>query len=128
MKLKNVIFAVMICGLMFIINTNAQTQNSSDSNGTQTNKQTNDKPLKIIKKMFSGLRATDCTESSGVVSVRTTFDKSAKVTDAVIFKSSGCDSFDRNAVNMAKRIKFEPAIKDGEPTTITKVIQYSFTR
>jgi len=128
MNMKKVIFVILICGLMFVVKSNAQTKDSSDSFGNQTKKQTSDKPIKIIKKMFSGLRSTSCTESSGVVSVRAIFDKSAKITNTEIVKSSGCDEFDRNALIIAKKIKFEPAIKDGEPVTVMKVIQYSFNK
>lgn len=128
MKLKNVIFVMLIGGLMCVIESNAQTTISPGSSGNQTTQSMPDKPLKIIKKMFSGLRSSGCAEPSGIVSVRATFDKSAKITETELVKSSGCDEFDRNALIIAKKIKFEPAIKNGEAITTTKIIQYSFNR
>lgn len=128
MKLKNIIFPILICGLMFVANSNAQTKDTPEHSINQTKNNSSDKSVKIIKKMFSGLYSRNCSTSSGIVSVRATFDKSAKITDAEIVKSSGCVEFDENALTVAKKIKFEPAVKDGEPITTTKVIQYTFSR
>ena len=36
--------------------------------------------------------------------------------------------FDKNAVEGARAIKFTPAIKDGEPVTTTRIVQYSFSK
>jgi TonB family protein len=87
--------------------------------------QTGDKKLKIIKK--PGVKfSRECRQSSGATLVRVTFDKSAKITGTEIIKTSGCTSFDNNALDAARRIIFEPQTKDGEPVTVTKLVQYNF--
>jgi TonB family protein len=55
------------------------------------------------------------------------FDKSAKITDAVLVQSSGCEEFDNNALKAARGIKFKPAITDGEAATVTKPVEYRFS-
>jgi TonB family protein len=87
--------------------------------------QTGDKKLKIIKK--PGVKfSRECRQSSGNTLVRVTFDKSAKITETEITRTSGCKSFDGNALDSARRITFEPATKDGEPITVVKLIEYNF--
>jgi TonB family protein len=68
-----------------------------------------------------------CSQPSGITKLRVTFDKSAKITEAVIVQSSGCQDFDNNAIKAARGIKFKPAIKDGEEATVTKPVEYSFS-
>jgi len=102
--------------------TNGQTDNVN-SESSQTNK-----PLKIIKKPFAKIRGANCSESSGRISVRVTFDKSAKVTKTEIVTASGCPDFDDNAVRAAQKIKFEPAHEDGVPITVVKIVQYQFNK
>lgn len=128
MKLKNVIFLILVGGLMFVVQSNAQSKESPNSSVKPTTEQTKDKPVKIIKKMFSGLRAANCSQSSLLATVRVTFDKSVTITNAEIVNSSGCNEFDRSVENVAKKIKFEPAFKDGEAVTVSKMLQYRFTR
>jgi TonB family protein len=60
--------------------------------------------------------------------LKVTFDKSGKVTNVDVARPSGCSAFDRNAVKAAKKIKFEPAIKNGEAITMVKQVEYVYTR
>ncbi|HVE59359.1 MAG TPA: energy transducer TonB [Pyrinomonadaceae bacterium] len=113
-------FAAVILTLIFAGLTSAQTDNTTD------NKQTPDTKLKILKK--TPPESGRCSQSSGMTLVRVTFDKSAKVTDAVVTKSSGCTAFDNNSLKVARKIKFEPEIKDGEPVTVVKPVEYRFRR
>jgi TonB family protein len=83
-----------------------------------------DEPVKILKKPRVELGR--CSESSGITKLRVTFDKSAKITEAVVVLSSGCEDFDKNALKAARGIKFKPAIKEGEAVTVTKPVEYSF--
>jgi TonB family protein len=86
-----------------------------------------DRPVKIKKKKPHPRVAGDCLqERSGVLRVKVTFDKSGKVTAAQPIGTSGCASFDKSAVKAAFELKFEPAIKDGQPITVTKMMQYTY--
>ena len=129
MKKILIIFAVLLFALAFAGNSNAQTNNSSNSSERKTKKnekQEKDKPLKIKRK--SPPEFGNCSQGAGLARLRVVFDKSAKVTNVEIAISSGCDSFDNNAIKAAKRIKFEPAIKNGEPITVTKLVEYTFRK
>jgi len=70
----------------------------------------------------------DCLQSSGLTRLRVTFDKTAKVTFAEIVIASGCEGFDKRAIKAAKGIKFKPAVKNGEPVTVVKSVEYIFQK
>lgn len=117
---QKILFIMMIILVGLVAVGNGQT--------ADTNPRQNDKPLKIKRKPTAQVRDANCSDSSGRVTIRVTFDKSAKITDTLIITSSGCNGFDDNAVRAARQIKFEPAVKNGEPITVTKLIQYDFRR
>ena len=85
-----------------------------------------DQPLKIKKKPHAA--PGYCSQGEVVARVRATFDKSGKVTAAEITKPSGCREFDERALKAARKIKFEPAIKDGQPVTVSKLVEYVYRR
>jgi TonB family protein len=120
------LFAAFILTFLFATAINAQTGNSKEYGENQKSDQQN-KKLKIKSKPIPRLGG-GCSQNSGIVTVVVTFDKSAKITKAEISRSSGCDSFDRRAIQAAMKIKFEPELKDGEPVTVSKPVQYSFRR
>ncbi|HEX8368357.1 MAG TPA: energy transducer TonB [Pyrinomonadaceae bacterium] len=121
------LFAVFFFALVFVVASNAQ-QTPPDSTGKQkTATQEKDRPLEIEHKPFA--KTGNCPhQSRGLTRLRVTFDKSAKVTNAKIVISSGCDDFDREAVKAAGGIRFKPAIKNGEPVTVSKLIEYKFRK
>ena len=126
MKIITTIITVLLFCIMFVGNSNGQTADSSNSSNKSREKRETDKPLKIKNKPTVTYSPQDCSQSSGRISLRVTFDKSAKVTNIEIIESSNCERFDSNALKAAKKIKFSPAIKNGEPITVTKQVQYTF--
>lgn len=60
------------------------------------------------------------------VSLRVVLRKSGKVTDITVVKSSGC-SYDREAIKAVKRLKFDAALKSGQPVSQLTNIQYNTT-
>jgi TonB family protein len=118
MKIITTFFAVLVFCLMIVSVSNAQTNNSADK--------PKDRPLKIKSKPRVSLG--DCRESQGTTRIRATFDKSGKITAVEMIVSSGCESFDKNALRAAKGIKFQPEIKNGELITVSKQVEYSFAK
>jgi TonB family protein len=116
-KKLGICFSIGFLCLLFVSLSSAQTVNISRKKA--------DKPLKILNKPV--VKFGRCDRSSGITKLRVTFDKTAKITDATIIQSSGCEDFDRNALKAARGIKFKPAIKDGEEITVTKPVEYSFS-
>ena len=57
----------------------------------------------------------DCPIPVGV-SLRVILRKSGKVTDITVVKSSGC-SYDREAIKAVNKLKFDAAIKSGQPVS-----------
>lgn len=111
------IFVFLFLAFIFHGAANAQTQSANEN-------QKPDQPLKIKKKYPP--KMGDCSQANGRTRLKVTFDKSAKVTNAEVLDSSNCTDFDRKAIEAAMRIIFEPAIKNGEAVTVTKIVEYDF--
>jgi len=126
MRIMTSIFAVSFFCLGLVGAANAQDNNNVNKNETKNEERENDRKIEIKEKPRADSGGI-CSQSSGVVRLRVTFDKSKKVTDVEVVSSSRCNSFDRNAVRAAKKIKFNPEIRNGEPVTITKLIEYTYT-
>lgn len=83
-----------------------------------------DRKLRILKKPHP--KARKCSLSSGTALVRVTFHSTGTVTDTVLIQTSGCNSFDESSLNVARRIEFEPEIRNGTAVTVTKTVEYRF--
>ena len=83
-----------------------------------------DRKLKVLKKPFASARGCS---GSGLARFRITFDRSGKISSAAIVRTSGCRSFDESANEAAWKIKFEPEIRNGEPVTVSRLVEYSFS-
>ena len=133
--------ATALFTLLFCFTANAQSgRKSAPSNTppTQTEEKQADKkdeprgeiqPVKIFKRPVPDASvAAYCFRKEGFDFVKTvlrlTFDATAKITDVEVKSASGCNAFDKESVNAARRIKFEPAVQDGKPISVTKTIVY----
>lgn len=67
-----------------------------------------------------------CDARSGSVLLRVVLRKTGKVTDVVLRESSGCESFDKRAMKAAVKVRFKPAVKDGNPVSQYVMFQYNF--
>lgn len=67
----------------------------------------------------------DCPLPVGV-SLQIVLRKSGKVTDVTVLKASGC-SYDREAIKAVKKLKFDPAMKSGQPVSQLSKIEYNTT-
>lgn len=87
----------------------------------------NDVPLKIISKPRASY--TDSARQNGVqgnIRIAVLFGASGRIEYILLIKGLGY-GLDQNAIGAAKRIKFEPAKKDGKPVSVVKQIMYGFT-
>ena len=121
MKVFILISAILLFAFVFATDSSAQTNETPDS----PSKQEKDRPVRIKKKPRAS--AANCSSSQGLTRLKVTFDKSAKITDVLVVISSGCSGFDKNAIRAARRIKFEPAIKDGEAITQVMTFEYTYS-
>lgn len=139
MKLK--VIALSILFLAFCLSANAQSgrktvQPNEPQKQTEEKKEAETqekdgeiKPVKLLNKpapdveVFAGcFRREGFTLAQTVL--RVTFDASAEITKVEIAKSSGCKDFDEESIEAARRIKFEPAVKNGKPITTVRNILY----
>ena len=69
---------------------------------------------------------------NGTVRFRVTFLKTGKIGDVTFVSANPSvnqvtkNGLLRASAKAAKKIKFEPATKDGEPITVTKVVEFAF--
>src|SRR5215211_3819391 len=117
--MKKDLAALIFFFALFLIFTTAVPAQSKDGSN---NKKTGDRKLKILNKPRA--KSPECSQTKGQTIVRATFDKSAKVTYAVITKSSGCDNFDNSVLDAVRQIEFEPEVRNGEAVTVTKPVEY----
>jgi TonB family protein len=66
----------------------------------------------------------DCTRQ-GKVSLRIILHKSGKVTGVTIIKGMGC-SYDEATVEVARKFKFTPAVKDGQQVSQYQMFEYRY--
>jgi len=125
MKKFLIIFVVLFFTVMFSGSAKAQDTENPIKTETETQKSSYDQNI-VIKKKPHPRVSSDCEQSSGRTRVLVTFDKSEKITDVKIIISSGCFGFDQNAMRAAKEIKFKAAMKDGEPVTVKKQVEYAY--
>ena len=62
-----------------------------------------------------------------VVILRVVLHKSGVVSDVTLVKKSGC-SYDKDAIRVARKIKFEPAKKDGQDVSQYFTVQYQYAK
>jgi TonB family protein len=67
-------------------------------------------------------RKSDCPDKVQV-SLRVVLRKSGKVTDIAILKTSGC-SYDQEAFKAAEKLRFDPALKGGQPVSQYSDLEY----
>jgi len=86
-----------------------------------------DQKAKITKRSHP---STDrmCSNDSGLVRVLVVLHKSGKVSDVKSLKSSECQRFNENSLDSAKKIKFNPAVKDGQPVSVSVMVEFTYRR
>jgi TonB family protein len=121
--MKKSIYAFFLTAILAVTLTVSNGVLASNINNFQ---QKEDTKLKITNKPKP--KPSTCQESSAVVLLKVTFDKSATITNAEIARTSGCDDLDSNSLEAARAIEFKPQTKNGEPITVTKTVEYSYTK
>lgn len=64
--------------------------------------------------------------AEGTVTLRIVVHKTGKVSEASVVKASECGSFDRRAIERARKLRFTPALKDGRPVSQESEITLSY--
>lgn len=67
-------------------------------------------------------RKSDCPDAVQVL-LRVVLRKSGKVTDVTVIKPSGC-SYDQEAIKTVRKLKFDPAVKSGQPVSQYSEMEY----
>ena len=100
---------------------------SGDTNVVTPSKSARLKGIGIISKPRANYTdAAKINEIEGVVRVRVTFLDSGEI--GSVTPVSGLPyGLTEQAIAAARRIKFEPATRDGVPYTVTKIVEYSFS-
>jgi TonB family protein len=64
---------------------------------------------------------------NGHVLVRVVLHKSGKITEATVIKGLGC-SYDKDAAEAVRQLKFIPAMKDGQPVSQYVTIEFDYKK
>jgi TonB family protein len=124
---------VMSALLFFVCAASAQSNIRTNPNDSESGAQILDQPLKITTRprpegpFFDVCSKVANNATPIVVRLKVTFPASGKITEIDMVKPSGCGHFDKQAVKAAKKIKFKPAVKNGEPVSVIKLIEYALT-
>ena len=131
--MKNFFFSISIILITVSVafaqekKTAEQEKKTAENVGIKKNIQT-DRPLNIIKipkpKYPVQENVTICV--TGTVRVRVQFLASGKIGEVKAVSTLGY-GLTENAIEAAKEIKFEPAVKYGKAVTVVKVIPFNFT-
>lgn len=62
----------------------------------------------------------------GVVRLKIVLLKTGRIGEVGVIDSSQCEIFDQNAINAAKKIKFKPALKNGQAVSVSVLVEYSY--
>ena len=86
-----------------------------------------DQKAKITKRQHP---STDrmCDSDAGSVKLQVTLHKSGKVSDVKLLVSSECQRFNENALAAAKKIKFNPALDEGQPVSVTVIVEFTYRK
>jgi TonB family C-terminal domain len=63
--------------------------------------------------------------TQGVVRLRVNFQANGEIGDVTVLNGLP-DGLTESAVEAVKRMEFKPAEKNGEPVTVTKIVEYKF--
>ena len=139
MKSKYIVLAAFIMFACFTANAQSgrksvqpnepQTQTEEKQTDKKDEKRGEIQPVKIFRRPAPDASvAAYCFRKEGFDFVKTvlrlTFDATAKITEVEVKTASGCNAFDAESVDAARRIKFEPAVQNGKPITVTKTVVY----
>lgn len=89
--------------------------------------QLRDRPVKITDSPRVSVPGCGRSPSSGKTVLSVTLDKSGEVTQVQTLRLSGCGPFDKEALRVARKIKFKPALRNGLSITVTKTFEYEFS-
>jgi TonB family protein len=74
------------------------------------------------------LKTTDSEGAAeGAVRLRVTFQADGTVGEVVLVHGL-TEAFNQQAIDAARKMKFTPAVKNGVPVSVTKTVEYTFTR
>ena len=107
--------------------TDSATCSSHSKFNSDLSVKSNLKPLQILFKPKANYTdAARQNETQGTITLRVSFLANGKVGNVATVNYLP-DGLTEEAIEAAKQMKFEPAMLNGKPITVTKQVQYTFT-
>lgn len=126
MKKITIIFTLLFSAMIFAGAVNAQTNKSEDE---KIYKQSEvDQKAEITKKPRASTNG-QCGRSygtNGTTRISVILRKTGEVDGVKLVKSSPCATFNENALDAARNIKFKPAMKGGQAVSVSVWVEYSY--
>jgi TonB family protein len=125
-------FSISILFFMFFIASsfiaaNAQTTPPQNSEDKVYARSEVDKSPRIMTRERPATDGKCKPGTSGKVRVEVILRRSGAVEIQNILQESGCDRFDKNALNVLKAMKFEPAVKEGQPVSVLMKMEFNYS-
>ena len=118
------ILAVLLC---CFITANAQTAPPQTGEDKVYKQSDVDKKAEMTERPRAQVGGKCPRGSSGAVKFEIILRRSGTVDISNMTQSSSCEAFDKSAYNAAKGIKFNPAIKDGQPVSVATWVEYRYS-
>lgn len=125
--MNKLIFLLAIFAFVFAASGQISNQSQQINDETIYKSSEVDKPFKITKwaHPYLGGRIQEC-HAPGETKIKVIFHKSAKITGAEVVSLSPCRIFDEEALKAAGKFKFRPAIKNGQPVSMSATLSFSY--
>jgi TonB family protein len=122
-----IIFLILFFAVIFSANSQAANLLQTSGDDTIYKSSEVDKDVKLTKKPHPHLggRIQEC-RSSGKSRIRIVLRKTGRITDVELLASSSCNLWDEASLEAAGKIKFQPAMKNGQAVSVSKIIEYEF--
>ena len=130
-QLREVLCAILMgCLLLSPVAVKASEQGKSAETGgdDRVYKQDEvDEKAVVERKGFIYPSSMGCQEGSGTARVLVVLRKTGQVTDVIFRIKSGCENFDQQVVKAVRKVRFKPAMKDGQPVSQYGMFEYNYS-
>lgn len=121
------IAAVLALTICCFVTTRAQTAPPQAEDDKVYQRNEVDKGAVILEKPRPQTGGRCKRRTSGRIMMEVILRKSGQVEIANATQATSCDAFNKSAYEAAKAIKFEPAIKGGQPVSVATKVEFSYS-
>lgn len=129
MKKISIIFTILFSAIIFAGAANAQTDRAGSPQETEKIYKLNEVDVKPKVKNKQQPKVEDAFGKCwgrGELRLRVVLHQSGEVRNVEVLMLSPCRIFNESALKLVKKLKFKPAMKDGQPVSMYQKIYYEY--